>query len=505
MRSRLDGMARALRSPIPWVGLTAALAVTVAAWFGLERSYRQQAQGQFERRTESAVAAVRTRFLSYEQVLRSGAARMASSPTVSRDEWRQFIAHLQLEERFPGIHSMGYAERSNGDRSANGNGNGDKGESAVVLFNEPAIARNARLIGTDLQGDPAQRATMERARETLDVAITARVMLPGEPSRGPQARQAGFIMFMPVLPDVPRSMPRAERRNLVSGFVFASLRVNEMLRGILDEGVLQRLDLRIFDEPGPEGPQELIDTRVAWRAASTAPQPPLFERRIAMEMPGRTWTVQFMSRPEFDEALRETRPWIVLWGGILGSLLLFVLTAALLAAWNRAHQLSMRDPLTGLYNRRYLEETIGRELPRARRHGEPIGLILMDLDHFKDLNDTQGHNAGDHVLAQVGELLRKMTRGSDIACRLGGEEFAVVLPGARVDVARKRAENIRKALEELPLQFEGRPLGPVTLSAGVAALQPHQQGWSQVMQNADRALYAAKQAGRNRVLHSEDP
>jgi diguanylate cyclase (GGDEF)-like protein len=488
-------MAEALRSPIPWVAFSATLALTVGAWFGLERNSRQQALAQFERRTDSAMVAVRTRLLSYEQVLRSGAARMASSPTVSRDEWRQFIGHLQIEERFPGIHSMGYAERAAGD----------KGETAVVLFNEPSMVRNARLIGTDLYADPVQRAALDLARETLDVAITSRVMLPGEPSRGPQARQAGFIMFMPVLPDTPRSMSRTERRNAVSGYVFTPLRMNDVLRGILDEGVLQRLDLRIFDEPGPDGPRELIDTRIAWRAAAVGSEQPLFQRTLVMPMPGRNWTVHFLSRPEFDESLRANRPWIILWGGIFGTVLVFVLTTALLATWNRAHQLSMRDPLTGLFNRRYLEETVSRELPRARREGHSIGVILVDLDHFKRLNDTHGHNAGDHVLARMGELLRNMTRGSDIACRLGGEEFAVVLPGAGIDVARKRAEQLREAVEALALEFEGKPLGPITMSAGVAALQPHQQNWTQVMRNADAALYAAKQAGRNRVLHSQDP
>lgn len=495
MRPRLPGMAEALGSPIPWVAFTAMLALTVGAWFGIERNSRQQAQSQFERRTESAIVAVRTRFLSYEQVLRSGAARMASSPTVSRDEWRQFVSHLQVEERFPGIHSIGYAERARGEN----------GESATVLFNEPAVARNARLIGTDLYADPVQKTAMDLARDTLDVAITARIMLAAEASRSPRDRQPGFIMFMPVLPDVPRALPRAERRNAVTGYVFTPLRMNDMLRGIMDEGVLQRLDLRIFDEAGPEGPREMIDTRSAWRAAPESGEEPLFQRSVTMPMPGRNWTVQFMSRPEFDESLRTSRPWIVLWGGVFGTIVVFVLTTALLTTWNRAHQLSMRDPLTGLYNRRYLDETISRELPRARRHGASIGLILVDLDHFKRLNDTHGHDAGDYVLSQMGELLRGKTRGSDIACRLGGEEFAVVLPGAAMEAARKRAEEIRQALAALSLEFEGKPLGPVTLSAGVAALQPHQSSWAQVMRNADAALYAAKQAGRDRVMHAQDP
>jgi diguanylate cyclase (GGDEF)-like protein len=492
VRNRLEGWSEALRSPLPWVALTAALAVTAASWLGLEGNNRQQALGQFERRTDTAMSALRTRLLSYENVLRSGAARMASSPTVSRDEWRQFTSHLQLEERFPGVHSIGYAERSSGEA----------GDAATVLFSEPAVARNARLIGTDLMADRVQRAAMELARDSLDVAITARILLPAEASRGPQARQPGFIMFAPVLPDVPRSLPRAERRNAVAGFVFTSLRMSDVMRGIMEEGVLQRLDVRILDEPGPDGPQPLIDTRSGTRAAGA--QAPLFERTVPMPMPGRNWTAQFFSRPEFDATLREGRPWIVLWAGLLASAVVFVLTTALLATWNRAHHLSMRDPLTGLYNRRYLEETIARELPRARRHGESIGAIVMDLDHFKRLNDTHGHDAGDYVLARVGEMLRHSTRGSDIACRLGGEEFAIVLPGASVEVARRRAEQMRQSLEALDLAFEGKPLGRLTLSAGVAALQPHQPDWPQVMQRADRALYAAKQAGRNRVLQADD-
>ena len=160
----------------------------------------------------------------------------------------------------------------------------------------------------------------------------------------------------------------------------------------------------------------------------------------------------------------------------------------------------MRDPLTGLYNRRYLEETMGRELPRARRLGESVGVIVIDIDHFKRLNDTFGHDAGDFVLERTGELLRAATRNSDIACRFGGEEFAVILPGATLLVARNRAEAIRAALESLEIDFEGKPLGPLTISAGVASMPPHGQDWTYALQQADRALYTAKQAGRNKVV-----
>ena len=111
MRWGFEGAGEALRSPIPWVALTAALALTAAGWVGLERSRSDEARSQFERRTETAEAAIRSRMLSYEQVLRSGAARLASAPAVSRREYRDFIAQLGLEEHFPGIQSIGFAER----------------------------------------------------------------------------------------------------------------------------------------------------------------------------------------------------------------------------------------------------------------------------------------------------------------------------------------------------------------------------------------------------------
>jgi len=247
---------------------------------------------------------------------------------------------------------------------------------------------------------------------------------------------------------------------------------------------------------------ELIDTRSAWRATASEAQP-MFSRRVKFQMPGRVWTVQFVSRPEFDANLREARPWSLLAAGIIGSLVLFGLTTSLVSAWNRAHELSMRDPLTGLYNRRYLEETMGRELPRARRMGASVGVIVLDIDHFKTLNDTHGHDAGDVVLSRTGDLLRAATRNSDIACRFGGEEFAIVLPGATLAVARNRAEAIRASFEAMRLDVQGQPIGPLTISAGVAAMPPHAQDWAFVLQQADRlAADAGVRAGQigNRLL-----
>ncbi len=127
---------------------------------------------------------------------------------------------------------------------------------------------------------------------------------------------------------------------------------------------------------------------------------------------------------------------------------------------------AIRDPLTGLFNRRYLEETMERELNRVKRQETSLGVIMMDLDHFKEYNDTFGHSAGDELLSALGILLKSQIRGEDIACRYGGEEFLLILPGASLEVALERAESLRQAVKEMHQHHQG--LKPTTLSLGVA-------------------------------------
>ncbi|HLH21681.1 MAG TPA: diguanylate cyclase [Chloroflexota bacterium] len=170
-----------------------------------------------------------------------------------------------------------------------------------------------------------------------------------------------------------------------------------------------------------------------------------------------------------------------------------------LALRERLRNQSIRDPLTGLFNRRYLEETLERELARAERSHHPMGVIMIDVDHFKQFNDSFGHNAGDALLREFGGLLRKHVRGSDIACRYGGEEFAVILPDATLEDTVRRAEELRAAMAHLQVADQDQALGQITISAGVAALPQHGADGPRLLRAADRALYAAKSAGRNRV------
>jgi len=160
---------------------------------------------------------------------------------------------------------------------------------------------------------------------------------------------------------------------------------------------------------------------------------------------------------------------------------------------------SFHDQLTGLFNRRYMEETLERETHRARRGGRPMSILMLDVDSFKQQNDVFGHEAGDAILRELGALLKASLRREDIPCRYGGEEFALVLPEASMEGAARRAEQIRQAVKGLRIPFNGRVLGPITVSIGVAAFPDHGPDGHAVLQAADAALYHAKRTGRDRI------
>lgn len=158
----------------------------------------------------------------------------------------------------------------------------------------------------------------------------------------------------------------------------------------------------------------------------------------------------------------------------------------------------LRDPLTGLYNRRYMEESLEREGRRAKRRNTPIGIIMLDIDHFKHINDVYGHDAGDMVLRELGEFFQHHTRGEDIVCRYGGEEFLLILPEAPIEVVLQRAKELHRGVQDLKLVYQGHPL-LVSISAGVAVLPQHGQQVGDVVKAADEALYQAKVHGRDQV------
>jgi diguanylate cyclase (GGDEF)-like protein/PAS domain S-box-containing protein len=173
--------------------------------------------------------------------------------------------------------------------------------------------------------------------------------------------------------------------------------------------------------------------------------------------------------------------------------------AELIALNERLRQLTLRDPLTGLYNRRHMEEALAHEIAVAERKGRQLALIMLDIDHFKLFNDRFGHEAGDVVLREIAGVMARQVRTTDAACRYGGEEFLILMPESDLATAMQRAQRLREGVQSLLLDYHGQPLGRITLSLGVAVYPDHADNGQSLVAAADAALYRAKQGGRNRV------
>jgi diguanylate cyclase (GGDEF)-like protein len=166
---------------------------------------------------------------------------------------------------------------------------------------------------------------------------------------------------------------------------------------------------------------------------------------------------------------------------------------------------AISDSLTGLFNRRYLDATLDREIDRADRAHRSIGIIMLDIDDFKRLNDTHGHHVGDEVLRLVGGLLDRQTRAGDIVCRYGGEEFVLVLPEASLADTQARAETLLAAIRQLRHDVGDGNTASITMSGGVVALPEHGSDAATLLRLADQALYLAKAEGKDRLVTATIP
>ncbi|MCP5134460.1 MAG: GGDEF domain-containing protein [Gammaproteobacteria bacterium] len=230
-------------------------------------------------------------------------------------------------------------------------------------------------------------------------------------------------------------------------------RFNEAVQAAVEQGEPYRLDLRIRRPDGEERSIIMICT------------PHLDEQGHVVKLSGTNQDIT--DRKRLEAALREQ---------------------------------AIRDPLTGLFNRRYLDETLPRELHRCRRNGEPLTVAMLDLDYFKKFNDDYGHEAGDTVLRAVGGLLQRFLRSDDLACRYGGEELVLILPGATLSTAQGRMEELRQAVMQLHLQHRDNELPAITVSIGLAMAEPEETDACALLSRADAALYQAKEQGRNRII-----
>jgi diguanylate cyclase (GGDEF)-like protein len=167
------------------------------------------------------------------------------------------------------------------------------------------------------------------------------------------------------------------------------------------------------------------------------------------------------------------------------------------------HAQAQRDSLTGLYNRRYLDETLPRKIHHAGRYNQPISLLILDIDNFKVINDTFGHDSGDIVIKDLANIMLSAIRSDDVVCRYGGEEFIMILPNAALEIALERAEQLRESISKLSVSSNGRQLGRVTVSIGLSTFPEHGASRDELIMKADLALSKAKSGGKNQVVVSQ--
>ena len=456
-----------------------------------------------------------------------------SSDKVTRDEFHQFAQALSLGERYPGITNISFtfrvphARKLQFERAVRAEKSplvkglpefaikppGERPEYAVLSYLEP-MGKNVAAWGLDLNADPLRRSAVDRARDSGQISASSAVTL----LRDGNASVASTLLRLAVYRGggVPGSVE--ERQRLYSGIVGSAVRVGAMIDATLSKEVLARAELQIYEAGEGAARDALLFDSAAPRAAASAPDEfSRYEVTRRLAVGDREWRLRIVPRKDPVDLLDKAGIAAILAALLAISALLFWLMTSVAISESRGAELAqrnreaallrerlqeqaMRDKLTGLYNRHYVEEWFGLELRRAQRHGWSIAAIMLDIDHFKGFNDTFGHEAGDLVLRELAGALGRTTRGSDVASRYGGEEFLVLLPECPFDAALRRAERMREEVAKLELRYGDKPLGPVTVSLGVAVFPDHTKESEELLRCADEALYAAKQAGRNRVV-----
>ncbi len=538
--AKLDLIARLQQLPmrhrwLRWAVLAASLAFSAASTYYFGVQVRQEAHSRFETVAVGVANDVQSRIRAYVDVLYAIRGLFDSSDNVTRDEFHQFAQALSLSERYPGATNISFASRvlhakkPEFERAVRAETSplvkglpefaikppGGRPEYLVLTYIEP-MGKNVAAWGLDLNADPLRRSVVDRARDSGQIASSSGVTLLRDGNSSVSSTLLRLALYRGG--GVPGSVE--ERQRLYWGMVGSTLRVSEMVDATLSKEILSRAQLQIYEAgEGAEGGTLLFDS-AASGAAATATASAEFSRYAVnqrLAVGDREWRLRIVPRKDPVELLDKAGIAAILAALLAISALLFWLMTSVaisesrgaeLAKRNREaallreklHEQAMHDKLTSLYNRHYVEEWFGLELRRAQRYGRPVSAVMLDIDHFKRFNDSFGHEAGDLVLRELAGALGRFARASDVASRYGGEEFLVLLPECPFDAALCKAEQLREEVAKLELQYDDRPLGPVSVSLGVAAFPDHAKESGELLRCADEALYLAKQTGRNRVV-----
>ena len=539
---------RASRRPL----LVAALlfgAGLVGAW-QTHRVIAAHQHSRFDYESRRIESAVQERMTAYVQVMRGSLGLVHTAEHVSLEQWLAYVETLQLGQRYPGFKSLSYAQavlpqdlpaflervraqpippgmtqpallREFGLRGPTGSDGATPVHSPIV-FVAPMIAENERVLGVDMMQEPIRRAAMQRSASEGDVILSPRLNLSGQ---GDQ--RAGFIAYLAV----------KDGANL-RGWLTSAFRADDFMHGLIGAGPAV-LEFEVYDGEEPAPTALLYSTAGAGDDGAPRPLDPAdagrLERLGLIELPGRAWTLRYRAVPGFVARTDRLAPWLVALGGLLLSALFYTLVRSSerlhaahgqLALRNRRLQAEVRereraeaqvrhqathDPLTGLANRALFLDRLQTAFERSRRRGRPFALAYIDVDGFKDVNDTWGHSVGDDLLKAIGQRIQQRLRREDTLARLGGDEFAVVfedVPDPPVAVQGACADIVASLRE--PFALPGGASAPervvrVGASVGLALHPRHGADRDALIAAADAAMYAAKRGGKSRCVLAEEP
>lgn len=504
--------------PWPLVVLLSGLSLTGAASYHASIDDDEKSLAAFNLHVQDASRDVQNRIKVYFGVLHSAGGFFAGSNQVTRTEWVRFVSFLKPEKNYPGIEGMGIIryipdgqkrEFENTVRHENNRGIASQGEYTIrppgvrevyypVEYFWPPSAR-INLPGLDHGAYPAGLKALQKARDSGMVTMSAKLPYAQGGDRNPP------ILFM--FPIYRNGLPITtidERQKAIWGFVYARMNVEKLFRDAIGPSVADEIYLEVFD--GGDSDREIPSpdkTRLIYDAdpsdiphALDTSYKPRHHATQKLGVDGASWVFYASSRPGGVVELRDNMPLFILLAGSLLSISVSV--AAFLR--NRQKQLihhhAYYDHLTGLPNRRLLQNRCQQALANAQRHGTEMALLFLDLDHFKPINDSLGHEMGDKVLRAVAACLTPCLREGDTLSRLGGDEFVVLLLNiAGEEDASSVAQKIIDTISE-PIPMKGRDM-QVGGSVGISIFPKDGTDYDTLLKNADAAMYRAKEAGRN--------
>jgi diguanylate cyclase len=507
---------------LPWLIFAISLLVTYLLWQNEQRHAAQDLQIGFDFTLRESTTRIEQRMTTYEQMLRGVQGLFSASDSIGRENFKSYVESLEPGADFSGGQGLGLAQvvvpahknwhtaalRREGFPDYAIKPEGERDMYAPIVQVEPLLGLSLALIGYDPYSDPVLRAAMEQARDSGTIAITGKVASAVEAGH---AGQSGFLMYAPLYKKGMAHDTLAARRANIAGWAFAPVRMNDLMASLYGERTATTA-IKIYDGV------EMSKQTLMYESASDIAE----EKKSSLaafeyiEIAGRTWTVAMRSQAGFEGRFgRDKSPLIASVGMVLG-LLLALLTRQLSTTRERAlaiangmtrelREMATTDFLTGLSNRRHFTARIEEELARVQRlNAQQATLVALDLDHFKQINDTHGHAAGDAVLKRFAAILRGELRQIDTAGRMGGEEFAILLPGADAAAATAFGERLRQKVMETPIMHGAQTIR-LTVSIGISAMIPSDASAEAVLVRADGALYRAKEGGRNRVEIAVEP